>query len=83
MELVLCALAVYKLVQILDALSPKEAMPWVKVLVSTALAYGAGAIMGVDDLLIQGLAIATVAGATHTLLRLTTLVGDRTRRTTR
>lgn len=83
MDMVICGLAVYKAVQILDALSPREAMPWVKVVVGTLLAYGAGFVIGIEDLEIQGLAIATVAGAVHTLLRFFTLVGDRSRKPTR
>jgi hypothetical protein len=76
MTLVLAALAVYKTVQVLDALTPKEAMPWVKILVSVILGYAYGAIIGVEDLLISGLAIATLSGTVHSVLRLLTLSGD-------
>lgn len=83
MKLLLCALAVYKAVQILDALTPKEAMPWVKVLVSTIISFGAAALIGTGNLIIYGFAVATVAGTVHTVLRLLTLLGDRNRRPNR
>jgi len=74
---------VYKVVQILDALTPKEAMPWVKVIVSTLISFGAAALMGTGNLIIYGFAVATVAGSVHTVLRLVTLMGDRNRRPNR
>jgi hypothetical protein len=80
MLLLICSLAVYKLVQVIDSLLPKEPMPWVKLLASVALSYGAAAIAGLDDLGISGLAVATVAGGIHALLRLLTLTGDYTQR---
>lgn len=83
MDLIICGLAVYKFVQILDSLTPKEAMPWVKVLVSTIVSFGASALYGADNLLLHGFAVATVAGTVHTVLRAVTLLGDRHRRTTR
>ena len=49
MLLLLCSLAVYKIVQTIDALLPKEPMPWVKLLASIALGYGAAAICQIDD----------------------------------
>jgi hypothetical protein len=83
MSLVLCGLAVYKLAQILDSLTPREAMPWVKLLVVAGLSFGAAAIAALDDLLISGFAVATIAGAVHSLLRLLTLLGDRASRNQR
>ena len=83
MLLILCGLAVYKLVQIADSLTPKEAMPWVKVLFSTLVSFGAVALYGSDRLVIDGFAVATVAGIVHTVLRLLTLLGDRNRRPNR
>jgi hypothetical protein len=76
MNYLICALAVYKLVQIADALSPREAMPWVKVIFGVALAYGSTFILHFPDRWITGLAIASLAGAIHSLLRLLTLSGD-------
>jgi len=77
MEYVIAGLAVYKVIQILDVLTPKEAMPWVKILVGTVLGYGASFLVDTDHRIIDGLVIATVAGACHALLRLMTLLGDR------
>lgn len=73
---VIAGLAVYKLVQILDAVSPKEAMPWVKILVATLLSYGAAALLGIDRWWIAGLTIATIASACHGVMRVVMLWGD-------
>lgn len=80
MTYLLAGLAVYKLVQILDLLTPKEAMPWVKVLVGTAIGYGVSFIVGTENRWIDGLVIATIAGACHGLLRMVTLMGDMAQR---
>lgn len=80
MELLIAGLAVYKFVQLVDSLLPKEPMPWVKLVASIAVSYGAAAVAGLDDLWVSGLSVATVAGATHALLRLVTLVGDMAQR---
>ncbi len=76
MEILICSLAVYKFVQLSESLSPREPMPWVKVVFSVAVSYGAAAIAQVDDLWLSGLVVATIAGTVHTVLRLLTLVGD-------
>ncbi|CAB4154248.1 hypothetical protein UFOVP629_19 [uncultured Caudovirales phage] len=76
MLFLICSLAVYKAVQTIDALLPKEPMPWVKLLASIALGYAASAICRLDNLTISGLAVTAVAGGVHTLLRLLTLAGD-------
>lgn len=80
MEYLVCSLAVYKLMQALDALAPREAMPWVKVLAGIVLGYGAAAIARLDHVLLSGLAVATLAGSVHAVLRLVTLVGDLARK---
>jgi hypothetical protein len=80
MSLIIASLAVYKLMQTLDALSPREAMPWVKVLAGIALGYGAAAVARLDDVILSGLAVATLAGSVHAVLRLVTLVGDLARK---
>ena len=80
MSLILASLAVYKLMQALDALTPREAMPWVKVLAGVVLGYGAAAIARLEHLAISGLAVATLAGSVHAVLRLLTLAGDLTRK---
>lgn len=76
MDIFIAALAVYKVVQVLDSLSPREAMPWVKILLGVALSYPAGLLVGVDNLLMSGLAIATLSGTVHSVLRWLTLGGD-------
>lgn len=76
MDILIASLAVYKVIQVLDSLSPREAMPWVKILLCVALSYPAGWLMDVDDLLMSGLAIATLSGTVHSVLRWLTLSGD-------
>jgi hypothetical protein len=72
----LAGLAVYKLMQFLNTLTPKEAMPWVKVLVGIALGYGVAFVTNLSDVWTSGLVVATIASACHGLLRLLTLHGD-------
>ena len=76
MNYIICALAVYKALQIIESLLPKEVMPWVKVLAGTLLSYITIFIVHFDDRWLSGLAVATLAGMVHTLLRLLTLMGD-------
>jgi hypothetical protein len=76
MNYIICALAVYKTVQILEAISPRETMPWVKVVVGTILSYASIFVIHFKDRWLAGLVVATLAGAVHTLLRLLTLTGD-------
>ena len=78
MNYIICALAVYKLIQVADALSPREAMPWVKVVVGVVTSYGATFVIPFTDPWLAGLAVATLAGAVHSLLRLLTFLGDMT-----
>jgi hypothetical protein len=76
MNYLLAGLAVYKLMQFLNTLTPKEAMPWVKVLVGVVLGYGVSFIINLPDKWTSGLVVATIASASHGLLRLLTLHGD-------
>lgn len=76
MNYIICALAVYKALQIIESLLPKEVMPWVKVLAGTMLSYITIFIVHFEDRWLAGLAVATLAGMVHTLLRLLTLIGD-------
>lgn len=80
MTYVIAGLAVYKLIQVLDLLTPREAMPWVKVVLAVALSYGISFLVQIEELWTSGLVVATLAGATHTLLRLLTLTGDMAQR---
>ena len=76
MDYIIGALAVYKIVQLLDALAPKEAMPWVKVLVGIVFGYIVSFVMNMPDRWTSGLAVATLAGTCHGVLRFITLIGD-------
>lgn len=76
MTFLICSLAVYKLLQIMDSLTPKEAMPWVKVLVGVALGYGVAIPTQLYNPWLSGLAVASAAGTIHSVLRLLTYVGD-------
>lgn len=79
MELLLVALAVYKIVQILDLFLPKEPMPWVKVVATVVVSYGLVFAVWTDNIWLDGLAIATIAGIVHSLIRMITLMGDMAR----
>lgn len=76
MNYLLAGLAVYKLMQLFNTITPKEAMPWVKVLVGIILGYGVSFVINLPDKWTSGLVVATIASACHGLLRLLTLHGD-------
>lgn len=76
MNYIIASLAVYKAIQLIDVLTPKEAMPWVKILFGVLLGYIAQFLIDVDNMALGGLAIASLAGVVHALLRLITLWGD-------
>ena len=76
MTFILCSLAAYKVIQVADSLTPKEAMPWVKVLFGIAVGYAFAIPLGLHNPWISGLAIATASGTVHSVLRLLTYVGD-------
>jgi len=80
MSLLLASLALYKVLQAFDALTPREAMPWVKVVLGIALGYPAAIIAGVSNVALGGLAVATLAGTIHAVLRMITLTGDMARK---
>ncbi len=79
---ILGALAVYKIVHVIDLLTPKEAMPWVKVVFSLLVSFIIAFVLQVDNVFVAGCAIATIAGTVHTLLRLLVLLGDMAQRKT-
>ena len=76
MNYILAGLAVYKILQVLDVLTPKEAMPWVKIVFGVLLGYVSTLLIEVPNGPLSGLVIATIAGTVHGLLRLITLMGD-------
>jgi hypothetical protein len=76
MSYLLAGLAVYKLMQLLNSLTPREAMPWVKVLTGIILGYAIAIPFSVPDRWTSGLVVATIASACHGVLRCITLFGD-------
>lgn len=76
MSYLLAGLAVYKVVQLVDQLTPREAMPWVKVVFGVVVGYAVSFTTGVPNSWISGLILATIASACHGTLRLITLLGD-------
>lgn len=82
MDYIIGALVVYKIVHVLDTLTPKEAMPWVKVIFSLLVSFIISFVLGMTNVFIAGCAIATLAGTVHALLRLIVLLGDMTQRKT-
>lgn len=79
MELLLAALAVYKIAQIIDMLLPKEPMPWVKVVATLLLSYAMSFALWTEKIWFDGLVIATLAGIVHSIIRMITLMGDMAR----
>lgn len=82
MNYILAGLAVYKTIQVLDVLTPKEAMPWVKITFGVMLGYISTMLIEIPNVPLGGLVIATIAGTVHGLLRLLTLLGDWAQRKT-
>ena len=80
MDYIIAALAVYKMVQLADALAPKEAMPWVKIVFTVILSYPITLVLGTPNPYIDGLAVATLAGVCHAVVRLMMLLGDNIKR---
>jgi hypothetical protein len=76
MNYILAGLAVYKMLHILDVLTPREAMPWVKIIFGVLLGYVSTLLIDIPNIAVGGLVIATIAGTVHSLLRLLTLLGD-------
>lgn len=76
MTILIGGLAVYKAIHVLTTLIPKELSAWVTVLVGVILGVGASWWLSENNVLLSGLAMATIAGATQSVLRLVTLTGD-------
>jgi membrane-bound metal-dependent hydrolase YbcI (DUF457 family) len=79
MELIILALFVYKIVQLLDLFAPRDAMPWVKVVVTVLVSYIAVLAAWTEVIWRDGLAVATIAGIVHSLIRYITYGGDMAR----
>jgi len=79
MGLLFAALAVYKIVQIVDMMLPKEPMPWVKVVATLVVSYAVVAVLWTDKIWMDGLVVATLAGIVHSTIRMITLMGDMAR----
>ena len=79
MELLFAALAVYKFVQVIDMLLPKEPMPWVKVVATLVISYIIVVVLWTEKMWMDGLVVATLAGIVHSVIRMITLMGDMAR----
>jgi hypothetical protein len=79
MELLFAALAVYKLVQIVDMFLPKEPMPWVKVVATLIISYALVAVLWTEKIWMDGLVVAALAGIIHSVVRMVTFMGDMAR----
>lgn len=79
MELLFAALAVYKFVQVIDMLLPKEPMPWVKVVATLVISYVIVVVLWTEKMWMDGLVVATLAGIVHSVIRMITLMGDMAR----
>ena len=76
MDYIIGALAVYKVVHLLELALPRPVETWVKVAASVVLSYAAAVLLWTDHLPISGLVIATLASVIHAVVRLLTLAGD-------
>lgn len=80
MTYIIAALAVYKLLHITQALLVRDVMPWVKVLAGAVVSFAAVGMAGgqksVGMFVLSSLAVATLAGTAHTVIRLLTYLGD-------
>lgn len=72
----IASLAVYKAIHFITSLLPREVEPWVKVVAGVLFGFLAAWIGNLESYLLSSLAIATLAGVTHTLIRLLTYLGD-------
>jgi len=72
----IASLAVYKAIHLTTSLLPREVMPWVKVVAGVVFGFLAAWLANLESYVLSSLAVATLAGATHTIIRLLTYVGD-------
>lgn len=76
MTLLIGGLAVYKVIHIITSALPKKLNGWVIVLSGAILGIITSVFISSENVVFSGLAMATIASATHSVLRLVTLVGD-------
>ena len=83
MMYIIAALAVYKSIHVTTSLLTREVMPWVKVVAGLLFSIGAVGFAGTrfgptnfSNFVLSSLAVATLAGVTHTVIRLLTFLGD-------
>lgn len=76
MAIVIGGLAVYKSIHVLTVLIKPGLDAWLKVTLGVLLGVGAAWWLGENNVLLSGLAMSTIAGATQSVLRLVTLTGD-------
>ena len=76
MTLLIGGLAVYKVIHIITSILPKKLNGWVVVLSGAILGIVFSIFLSSEDVVFSGLAMATIASTTHSVLRLLTLTGD-------
>lgn len=69
-------LAVYKIIHLVTLAVPKDIPLWVRIVAEVVLGVAVASLLSGRFLLFEGLAVATLAGTTHSALRLITLAGD-------
>lgn len=80
MTYIISALAVYKILHIAQALLVRDVMPWVKVVTGALVSFLAVGLAGgqksVGMFVLSSLAVATLSGTAHSVIRLLTYLGD-------
>lgn len=76
MTLLIGGLAVYKVIQIITSALPKKLNGWVVILSGAILGIITSVFISSENVVFSGLAMATLASTTHSVLRLITLTGD-------
>lgn len=72
----IAALAVYKVIHVITSLLSKKLAPWVLVLAGVVFGFGAALMYRPSSFVLSALAIATLAGIVHSVIRLLIYVGD-------
>jgi ABC-type branched-subunit amino acid transport system permease subunit len=82
MSYLIAGLAAYKAVHLLDLSYQRPTAPWVKIAITVLFSYVFSFVLNVPQWWITALAVATIAGACHALMRLIILAGDYAHRKT-